>query len=230
VTALLDSWRLLARSVSNRLRFRFGTAANGVRYRELPYVFFIGFNRTATRSIHRLFVLQGIPSVHWHKNRIVLRMLRNITRGRKILSGYDSQYLVFSDVILATEKILIEGNSFFRELYRDYPGSLFVLNTRPTQKWIKSRVRQKGGDFLRRQLLLLSTQDSEVAVKLWENQKNRHEEDVRSFFSNKPEQFLEIDIEAADFVEKLSSKLPYKLNAENWQVVGRSTNSVITET
>ena len=210
--------------LASRVRYQVGKSVHGNQVRNLPYVFFIGFNRTATRAFHELFLSHGIPSVHWDKNRIVKKMLKNIYSGKRILSGYDSRFVVFSDLILSNTRIWIEGNQFFRELYRDYPGALFVLNTRPTSDWIRSRESQKDGQNLKRQLLLLQSTDPQMAIEHWRRQKLSHEAQVRDFFKDKPGQFLELDIDSPDVVGQLSSKLPFLLDEAKWKVVGKSSH------
>ena len=36
----------------------------------LPYVFLIGFNKTATTTLHFFFKKNGLPSIHWDNNRL----------------------------------------------------------------------------------------------------------------------------------------------------------------
>ena len=216
---MYSSLRNFLRSIPQRIRYRFGCSTHGLRLRNLPYVFFIGFNRTATRAFHELFLAHGIPSVHWDKNRLVGRMLTNVVSGRKILSGYDSRFLVFSDLILSNDRVWFEGNQFFRELCLDYPSSVFVLNNRKTEDWLLSRANQNKGRNLRRQQKILQCSDVESATALWRSHKNQHEEHVRHFFEDKPDRFIEIDIDNPDVVKLLSSKLPYDLDPGKWKIV-----------
>jgi len=74
--------------------------------------FVIGFNKTATTTMHELFLLNGIKSQHdnnWD------------------LDDYDA----FSD-----NKDL----SVYRELSLKYPDAMFILNIRDIKEWILSRV------------------------------------------------------------------------------------------
>lgn len=220
---MLSSLKNLLKSTKQRIRYRFGYSSHGLRLSRLPYVFFIGFNRTATRAFHELFLAHGIPSVHWDSNRLVGRMLTNIVSGRKILSGYDSKFLIFSDLILSNNRVWIEGNQFFRELCLDYPSSIFVLNHRKTEDWLLSRINQNQGRNLRRQLKILQCSDVESATALWRSIKNQHEEHVQRFFKDKADRFVEIDINSPDVVELLSSKLPYDLDPGKWKTVGEGS-------
>ena len=86
----------------------------------LPYVFVIGFNKTGTTAIHRLFEANGFPSIHWDKGNLARRMLENCISGRPVLAGYDQRYKVFSDLLFRTNKFWFEGNSLFRTIDADY--------------------------------------------------------------------------------------------------------------
>jgi hypothetical protein len=207
-------------------RMRFGRATDGSHLNQLPYIFVIGFNKTGTRSLTNFFECHGIPSVHWDNNRLVRRMLVNLSRGTRILKGYDLKYTVFSDFTLEFENEIIEGNQFFISLFRDYPGSLFILNTRPTKNWIESRVKHYNGAFLARQMRILGTDNPEQAISTWERQKAFHEDRVRDFFRQKPGQFLEIDIESENVPSALSKFLPFRVNPDYWLPIGKSTEDV----
>jgi hypothetical protein len=204
------------------LRFRFGRANDGTPLKKLPYVFIVGFNKAGTRSLTEFFRLHGVPSVHWDYNKLVLRMLKNIESGERILKGYDSRFLTYSDFTLADDTRLIEGNQFFERLYRDYPGSLFILNTRPIRNWINSRILHRNGLFLSRQLKILGTRNQSIAIEKWGTQRNSHEASVRAFFSDKPKQFIEIDIETDNVGALLANFLPMNIDESHWRHVGKS--------
>lgn len=204
------------------LRLKFGKARDGRPLRQLPYVFIIGFNKAGTRSLTRLLEHAGLPSVHWDKNRLVYRMLVNIKRGKRVLSGYDSRFLVYADLILSDESRVIEGNQFFPQLFDDYPNSFFILNTRPTEKWIDSRVRHGNGHFLARSMKIWGTSEPTEVMDLWRSQKEMHESKVREFFSDKPGRLVEVNIESDNPAQILSQVLPFELEDVGWRHVGKS--------
>ena len=41
----------------------------------LPYIFIIGFNKTATRSLDYFFKRNGFPGIHWDYGNLALTML-----------------------------------------------------------------------------------------------------------------------------------------------------------
>jgi hypothetical protein len=195
-----------------------------VRARTFPYVFVIGFNKTATRAISEFFTLNGVPSIHWDNNNLVNAMITNIESGRRIFSGYDNHFKVFSDLIKVTTEEIIEGNQFFREMEADYPGSLFILNNRDSDDWLQSRKAHGNGYLLETQLKILGTSDDKLATTLWKNQKTTHETNVRKYFANK-DNFLEVDISNPNALEQISCFVGRPMNTSHWRVIGKTEYS-----
>lgn len=189
-----------------------------------PLIFIIGFNKTATRSIHQLFAGNGYASVHWDDGKLALRMLRNMLSGKKILTGYDRRYQVYSDMIFANHSINIEANSFFKILDRDYPGSFFIYNKRNLEDWLRSRASQsqKLGEnsFIKRQMSLNNTSEPDVVFEVWKTQRLRLESDVRSYFKGATN-FVEIDINNDDVPGMISDLLQVELDGSHWGHIGK---------
>jgi len=188
-----------------------------------PHIFVIGFNKTATRAFTKLFRRHGIPTMHWGNNRLVSRMLLNLKRGDKILSGYDRWYRAFTDLTLVSQECRVEGNRFFPEMDRDYPGSFFILNNRNTDDWIASRMKHADGRLLRRQMALSRFSDQAEAAALWRKEKEAHEEQVRAYFAGNP-RFAEVDIDSPDVPGQLSKLLGIEFNPKHWARVGATPN------
>jgi hypothetical protein len=186
---------------------------------ELPFVFLIGFNKTATRSFHDFFVKNGFPAVHWDRNRLVERMLDNQQKGLRLLTGYEN-FRVFSDFTLITDEEYFEGNSMFRQLYRDYPSGYFILNNRPTEDWIKSRLSQNNGKFASRHLKIRGLNSMGELSSAWEEEKETHEQAVRSFFTNK-KRFGEIFINSPEVPNQLANLLGRDFHYSLWPTVRR---------
>lgn len=203
-------------------RIQTSSLPNGTPLLKFPYVFIIGFNRTATTALTQLFKDNGIPAIHNDHQRLVAKMLKNLGSGRKIFAGYDKHYLVFSDLVLANKGVIVEGNQFYIQMNRDYPNSLFILNTRSLDSWIRSRMRFNNGAFLKKQLDILGTADLGQVEKLWSMQKLNHEAEVRQFFSTMPERFLELNIESDDVPARLSKFLDLPIDPNGWKVLNES--------
>ena len=189
-----------------------------------PFVFIIGFNKTATRSLHHLFAENGYSCVHWDDGKLVLRMLHNLVSGKKILTGYDTKFQVYSDLTFVNHSIDIQANTFFRIMDRDYPGSYFIYNTRGMEDWIKSRAghakHRDQNSYLSRSMSLNNTSDPEVVFANWREQRHRFETDIRSYFAN-ADNFVELDVKQDDVCRTLSDLLHVELDAKHWTHIGK---------
>lgn len=194
----------------------------------LPRVVAVGFNRVATRSLCRFFESAGHTAVH-HKERKRFRPARNIARlmeenlakGRKVFDGVDG-YTFYADLIYLTPEHVYEGNSAFREMLRDYPDTILLLNTRDREGWIGSRLRHGHGEVANRYLSATGLPDMEALTDKWRADWDAHHAAVRAFMADKPAQFVEFDIEK-DSPEKLAAALPdYRLDPATWGQTGKS--------
>ena len=105
-----------------------------------PKVFQIGFNKCGTTSLHRFFERSGLRSVHWDGGYLAPRMEDNIRAGRRAIAGYE-EYDAFSELSYMCEHRVVEiGFQYLDVLLEQEPDARFVLNVRPVEKWIKSRL------------------------------------------------------------------------------------------
>ena len=186
---------------------------------ELPFVFIVGFNKTGTMSIHNFFKMNGFPSIHFGDgNNLALTMVANCVNGQKILSGYDQQFKVFSDLCFTNHNVNIEANKFFRILDRDYPKSYFIYNNRNTEDWIESRLNHthKGVSMVSRFLSIYNTSNVDVLKAAWRLEKELFEKDIKSYFGSSSF-FLELDIECSNVSELIGNFLGMTFNAEHWR-------------
>lgn len=207
----------------------FGVTSDGLPLRRMPLIFFIGLNKTGTRSLTQLLRSQSIPSVHWDQGKLAKKMLENLKSGKRILDGYDREYLAFSDMIHLSQELLIEGASFFKDLYEQYPNSMFILNTRETPNWLQSRVSHDNGKFMTTYMAHIGAVQEEYVLDWWAEQKQSHEAEVRKFFRDKQSQFAEINVEKDDVVEKLRSKLAFSISGE-LQHLGKTQSTLPQQT
>lgn len=130
-------------------------------------IFAIGFNKTATNSIHTLFLMSGIHSLH------------NWARDRRWLLYH--RYQAFCD----------GPEDGFEELDRRFPGSKFILNTRQLDEWIDSRlehIRYQLGPGEHPQTPDWSM--TEDAVKNWIRKRNRNHIRIMEYFEERPQDLL----------------------------------------
>lgn len=165
------------------------TSSSGrrLRHRLSHKVFFIGFNKCATRSFHRFFHECGVNSYHAaDKSDVDEAVLRNIAEGRKALDTVD-QY----DVYLDTEAIRVN----FQALDRDYPGSKFIFNVRDPNQWLLSRLNHGDGTYVQYMNDYYGVDRPwHEWVAIWRQEFLEHEQAVLAYFKGRGDQFLRFDI------------------------------------
>ena len=85
-------------------------------------IIFVGFNKTASSSIHKLFLENNYKSKH------------TVHNFEKEIQKYD----VLSDPGNLND---IEHVINYKNIYRKYPQSIFILNTRSLHDWLISRSK-----------------------------------------------------------------------------------------
>lgn len=175
-------------------------------------IFVIGMNRTGTRTLCSFFRANGIPSVHWDRGRLARSMYRNLQRRKPLLDPeYEQNFRVFTDmedVDGPDGPILMYRH--FELLDKQYPGSKFILNTRPLNNWIRSRVQFQKGAYLEaywrhEQKKKKGCKNKKAVLQMWKNHRTKHHKDVTEYFTkkrNRQNDLLIFDIEK-DSPEKL---------------------------
>jgi len=164
-----------------------------------PRILVIGLNRCGTHSLHKLFLGSNIASLHWRrqddKRNIARAMINNMALGRAPLAGFEPMR-AFSDLNFLGGQIVIEGARFFRELHAAYPDAYFILNTRPVDDWISSRLAHSKGEFARGMAKINAMSIDEV-LDHWRTLFARHDAEVSAYFGDNPN-FLRFDITRDD--------------------------------
>ena len=191
-------------------------------------VVLIGFNKCATRSLTQLFERAGHAVVHnklrkpWRKSVNAARVLRaNLEQGRRSLAGMED-YLFYSDLIDVTDDYYFEGNTVFRAILRDYPDTLFILNTRNREDWIRSRLRHGHGEFAKRCMRALRLTDEAELIAFWRNLWDNHLAEVRLAMAEQPEQLVEFNIDCDNVADLCARLSVFGLSSDHWGDQGRS--------
>lgn len=187
---------------------------------ERPKIFCIGFNKCGTTSLIALLRANRIPSVHlgamrpWGRLNYARQMHHNKVLGRPILDGID-EAVAYADLSLVERNILIDGGRFFRDFYREYRDAYFILNTRDMEAWVASRFAHK--DLADRFCAALRCTREEIG-DIWRGQFQAHHREVRRFFKNRGERFLEFNIETDD-PQRLADLLApsYAIDPAHWR-------------
>lgn len=145
--------------------------------------FVIGFNKTATFTLHKLFQLNHINSYHginW-----------NLEKSDAFADNGE-----FQD---------------FKKIDKDYPNSIFILNTRPLEKWIISRfehgerekhVYAKNGSHW-------AYPTSEYLGKDWSLERNNRHLEILDYFKERPEKLIIINIELPNWEKFICYRLSF---------------------
>ena len=182
-------------------------------------VFFLGFNKTATTSIHRLFEFSGYVSYHHligGKN--LVKVIDGNLRNNKPILHNISDATAYSDLSYYKKNQTIEGNQWYSELYKEYPDSFFILQTRNVEAWLDSRTKHKKGQFIQRCMKSHNVDTKDEMRELWRKDKEQRENEIRIFFRGHPK-FMIFDIDK-DPIDRMIQHLKpeIKLNKDGWKV------------
>ncbi|WP_444935013.1 sulfotransferase [Microbulbifer sp. JTAC008] len=164
--------------------------------------FQIGFNKCATLSLHYFFEGNGFKSIHYEYGRIACEIRRNVEAGVRsgILGAYeDYDFLCDMEFVCDWDHKYKGVTPAYKEYYKNldeaYPGSKFILNTRSLYKWLKSRERHAGGEYMKRYMNIYGGSQKDI-LQLWEGEWYQHHADVTEYFKGRREDLLILDLEA----------------------------------
>jgi len=194
----------------------------------LPRVVSVGFNKCATRSLAEMFRRAGHKVIHhkvrdrWPVPRRVGAVMRsNLDQGRKVFDGIED-YTFYCDLIVNDGATTYDGASAFREILRDYPDTILLLNLRDREAWIASRLRHGHGEFAKREMAATGAASQEELAELWRQDWDDHVSAVRTFMSDHPDQFVEFNLDH-DTAEDLAAQFPrHGLNPSDFEDIGRT--------
>lgn len=132
-------------------------------------VFAIGFNKTATKSIDKIFQNLGMISAH------------NIRWRQTARTMIFLKYQCFTD----------GAPDDFTKLDQRFKNSKFILNTRDLDEWIDSRLEHIRTTSEQDPSQLSPTWDrTDAAVKHWILERNRLHLEVLDYFRDRPKDLL----------------------------------------
>lgn len=185
-------------------------------------IFQIGFNKCGTSSLYCLFkdyCVPNVKSVHWDYANLALTIRNNLLNKKPLLKNYETN-VFFSDMESIfynenNEVEFIEAYKYYTLLDDQYPNSKFILNTRPIDKWITSRLNHKGYfskiinfqisntlnnyEYINYYKNFYKTENLILIINRWKKDYKDHINLVRKYFSNRSNDFLEYNIERDNF-------------------------------
>ncbi|WP_288132796.1 sulfotransferase [Microbulbifer sp.] len=195
---------------------------------DLPRVIQIGFHKCGTRSLESLFRHAGHPVLKYKFRRPLRRsrnaaylMRENLNAGRKIFAGLEN-YTLYADLIYQTESDSFEPIRHFREMMRDYPDSILLLNLRDREDWIRSRLKHGHGEFVQRVMRQRGIDSKDEIAEIWRGEWDTHLAEVRAFMADRPEQLVEFNIDTDPVTALVERFSDYGLDAEAWTDIGRT--------
>ena len=163
-----------------------------------PKIFQIGFNKSGTGSIYSFFKMNGIKSIHWDDGLLSKKMKENSLGKKPLLTGYE-EYQFFSDMEHKNddEEFFYSYQKFFKDLDNQYPESIFILNYRDIDSWVKSRIKHPR--YLERTISSSGKSEEEV-IEMWKEHYNEHISEVLDYFSGK-DNLIVLDLDKDDSVK-----------------------------
>lgn len=186
---------------------------------EKRFIFVIGFNRCGLTSLHMMLRAGGIRCIQNQANDsdavLGTTIAANLSAGRPLMAGLQ-RYTAFLDMGLVTPEVVFEGCKLFWQMHAEYPGSYFILNTRPLENWVDSRAMHMDGVYAECYADAFGYDEIKIQ-QVWRKQYLAHLSDVREHFAGDTEKFLEFNIEQDD-PQKIADLLSpdFKVNPGDW--------------
>ena len=154
--------------------------------------FVIGYNKTATTTIHSIFSKSGIKCIHNYRN------------WENIINNFDC----FSD----------NGNlENFKNLDKICPNSTFILNVRNLDSWIISRLNHGHREYLKTNKTNWAYPVGINDIKTWILDREKYHLEVLEYFLNNPKKLIIVNIEKRNWINFLFNNLNIKFNkVENY--------------
>lgn len=194
----------------------------------LPRVVQIGFHKCGSRSLEQLFRGAGHRVVKYklrqpfRRSRNAALLIReNLRAGRKVFAGFEN-FTFYADLIYQTESESFEPIRCFREIMRDYPDTILLLNVRKREDWIKSRLNHGHGEFARRVMRQRGVASTDILADAWRREWDTHLAEVREFMADRPEQLVEFDLDAGAVNDLVTRFRDYGLRVDDWGDIGRT--------
>ena len=171
-------------------------------------IFQIGFNKCGTTSIHQFLLNNGINSIHWEGGKIADEIIKN--QSTKNPLGIYSNFEAFTD-FENPYKNYYPHLRHYKLLDEKYPNSIFILNTRNVDDWIRSRMNhispngEKYVDMFRR---VNKIETNEKVIEIWRKEWDEHISSVNEYFKNY-DKFICFEIsKPEDLIEPISKFIP----------------------
>lgn len=151
-------------------------------------IFQIGFNKCGTSSLTHFFRKNKIGVQHWSRGKIAEDFFAAYDSNRKpFCEDHYDNVTALCDMEKTTAHQILEPYKKFEYIYKHYPESLYILNTRDMNNWIKSRMNQGFVGKYASALKLTGHPKSykDKVTQYWRNEWIEHHSNVINFFKDK---------------------------------------------
>ncbi|MBI1224027.1 MAG: hypothetical protein GC192_02205 [Bacteroidetes bacterium] len=172
--------------------------------------------------------------IGWHKTGTTTMGIALIELGYKVLGAR----LDFADELIegGSASAIKEAGKFdalqdvpwavlYKELDQAYPGSKFILTLRDKDNWLKSATKHFGTKFFRMHEWIYGEGILVGNEEIYINRFQKHYEDVRNYFAERPEDLLEMDLQKGDSWEKLCKFLNAPIPSKTFPHVNKGRHS-----
>jgi hypothetical protein len=161
-----------------------------------PRVVGIGLRKTGTRSVAVATRELGFRTLHKGDAATSAAVDAAAAAGRPLLSPLGDEFDVYFDVEALVHR--------FAEVDEQYPGSRFLLTTRPVDAWLSSMERHVLGNRERAARGAYDGGFLDVEPERWRAEFEAHHAEVRAHFADRPRDLLELDVSAGQGWERLA--------------------------
>ena len=158
------------------------------------FVFNIGLNKSGTSSLTEALNILGIKSLHYKTEKGILLekiISKNKKSNKNLFYSLDHIYQGFSD---------FGGENCYKDLYCQYPNSKFIFTTRYFPDWFNSYAYDIPKVFPKKFKTVEATRKQFIEASYHYFNKTKQ---IKKFFKDKPDQFLEMKICEGDGWHKL---------------------------
>ena len=150
-------------------------------------VFGIGFQKTGTTTLGVIFDALGYPTAGYHQFRDLAQ-----AEGLTMQALRDRALTLAQDVRAAKDT---PWPLLYRELDAAFPGSKFIHVTRDPDAWIRSAVNDFGTGYNALHQVIYGVPCPEGHEDVWLNRYRRHNDEVRAYFADRPDDCLFLNLE-----------------------------------
>jgi len=181
-------------------------------------IFCIGFNKTGTTSLTEYLQRLGYRSAHW------VGKVDGILYEYRVIPHLDDKERVLDvlePVIDSFDALTdVPFPALYAELDQRYAGSKFILVTRDMNEWWISYAKHKilhrrkyaqlqpyehiqFNNYSDNEIVYFTNDDRDIFLDIHE----KHVKNVVDYFRNRPDDFLQVDIDDPDIGDKISKFL-----------------------